>query len=1608
MINAPQIVLDSLASDSVSYANLITINLGDAYGSGADTILHYTDYGHSISFAGNTFTPNNSLSELSGISRKASTGSDAVDIVFGITDEDIVSAISSERYINKPTVIERVVMSDGVVVGDFAIPVRTAWGLSHSISGDQDERQITLTIDSSLGDLDGDNGWYAINASHEQRYSGDKIMRHSQTVMTEDQQNKYTTNFNGVINSQVKPPALSKIYGYKNAELIPVCMLNHRKTHTTYRHYFTTFVYVIAIGDCESVDISNLRKGDEKFKPTLVTGTNSNVGGWSMKVRTPAQNNTSVIDDPYLNFFKQRMDTQELARLNGMKGRGLTLLFLVNRNRDDYLTSAPKLTVPVKGAKVLDPRTGQTSFTRNPALQYSDFLRSTEYGAGKRGIEISDNNISEMANHFDQIPDSIGNDGINSVLIDVQIDTSNPIVDNMNVWMEGVRLYTSDYYGLFNLRVETKKSVDWVLDENDLLEVPDFESGSFTDRFNQLTYTIKQLVPDVSEDAVTGDLVEVDVEATFPADGTQIHTDWLAEDGGIVSFESEQLDYVTELEQAYYWAMVDARISRQPRTLKIKVGEEYWLSEVGDVISFSSTIMGTTDQLWRIDEVAEEEGDVELTLVAYSDSFYTPDPDVIPNPTAIANPVVNAQLSAVSDLDVINKDGLYYLSWTPLASANVSFYAVEITRDNVIVYDDPKVSAPTYLLTSLISGDYSATVTAVGINDEGVESTLSFQIALPTAPTLSVTSGSFDAEIIPSVTDNFLGTTFELRSSNENNFDGSIDRGTSTQFTLINLFPSITYFLWARTVNAVGVSTWTSAIPFTTNDGQGIKDLVGEHSYQYTWTVYSDKNDGTSALFATNDQDYKYQGVKNNQNLEQPANLSDQQVLFYEYSWLQITSSPTDIFGTEDMAILDSLMSGDKFDGSSFGAFADLDTVDLSDSLVVTGALTSEYIASVKLSVIDANVGTLTGATIQTSDSDSGLPRVVLNSSSTPMQMFNSTGNLVFGMDTDGQPFFNGGLESQSVEFGMLSSDAIQKLTPEVIGSTGGSDSTNGAAISTSSLEISRTLVIPEANAGSVTISTGFSDNKPEEYSASNPMVSRPKWRIKIRRKVNDGAWSWVPDYTSPAKVFEGSSVNYMEQGGSYSSAFNIHVNDSFVDEGHGATSGDLLTYEIIVEHVSGSYLAPKLTGCSIAQQLSGGGIAGAATTLDGEDGSYYLDYNNFTNIPADQNTWRGISNSVESSSSSVSASSLAVKAAYDKAVDALPKTGGTLTGNLVVQDSEVHIGNVSGDNWTKVKHSATDAGVDNYGFALQHNNASVIVNEQGSTNEALILGDVDADNDNSGLFGISHKVSSGNWIPKLDLKGDGDLYIGSSAQHKVLTSDNFDGEKGSYYLDYNNLTNVPADQDTWRGISSSVNSTSTSVSASSKAVKTAYDLAASIVATVSIPSITSTTVVDETIELIIGLSASAGVDHYEVWSDGASSDYSLIARISEEDIAASMSVIDASFDSSGTISYRVYAIRKGVYSTAATTTQNFAMPVLDVGNLSVVPDLSVYHIQYNLPESRFLDHVEIYVDIEASLGSLSRSGATLIYSGNNRQFVYSISNSDLDNYHQFWVEAIT
>ena len=171
--------------------------------------------------------------------------------------------------------------------------------------------------------------------------------------------------------------------------------------------------------------------------------------------------------------------------------------------------------------------------------------------------------------------------------------------------------------------------------------------------------------------------------------------------------------------------------------------------------------------------------------------------------------------------------------------------------------------------------------------------------------------------------------------------------------------------------------------------------------------------------------------------------------------------------------------------------------------------------------------------------------------------------------------------------------------------------------------------------------------------------------------------------------------------------------------------------------------------------------------------------------------------------------------------------------------------------------------------------------------------------------------------------------------------------------------------------------------------------------------SITSTSVVSETVEIVFSQSSSSNVSHYEIWSDGGGTDFSLIGKINNQDAASSMSFVDTTFTDTGTINYRIYVVSYGVYSTAATTSASFSTPTLDVTNFSAIADLNNFYLQYEKPDTRFLDHIEIYVDTDASSANLARANATLIYSGDNSSYVYTVSASDRDNFHQFWVECV-
>ena len=172
-------------------------------------------------------------------------------------------------------------------------------------------------------------------------------------------------------------------------------------------------------------------------------------------------------------------------------------------------------------------------------------------------------------------------------------------------------------------------------------------------------------------------------------------------------------------------------------------------------------------------------------------------------------------------------------------------------------------------------------------------------------------------------------------------------------------------------------------------------------------------------------------------------------------------------------------------------------------------------------------------------------------------------------------------------------------------------------------------------------------------------------------------------------------------------------------------------------------------------------------------------------------------------------------------------------------------------------------------------------------------------------------------------------------------------------------------------------------------------------------PTLNALNIVGETIEVVFDQSPTPDIDKYEIWSSVSGGSYGLIATIPKDDVAPVMTTIDAAFSVSGTQAYRVYAVKNGIYSVAATGSTTFNTPSLSVVNMSVINLNPAYYIQYDLPDSRFIDHIEIYMDAETTSSSLSRTGASLIYSGSNSSYMYQIGASDLDKFHQFWVEVV-
>ena len=165
-------------------------------------------------------------------------------------------------------------------------------------------------------------------------------------------------------------------------------------------------------------------------------------------------------------------------------------------------------------------------------------------------------------------------------------------------------------------------------------------------------------------------------------------------------------------------------------------------------------------------------------------------------------------------------------------------------------------------------------------------------------------------------------------------------------------------------------------------------------------------------------------------------------------------------------------------------------------------------------------------------------------------------------------------------------------------------------------------------------------------------------------------------------------------------------------------------------------------------------------------------------------------------------------------------------------------------------------------------------------------------------------------------------------------------------------------------------------------------------------------TIVGETIEIAFAQSSTSDIGYYQVWSSDDGGDYGIIAQITPTDFSATMTVVDTTFVTGGTMSYRVYAVKNGVFSSPGTVSKAYTVGALTVTNMTVVNLNTAYYVQYEKPTTRFIDHIEIWMDSTATSGALLRANAVLVYSGQNASYMRNVNTSS--NFHQFWVEIVT
>jgi hypothetical protein len=298
------------------------------------------------------------------------------------------------------------------------------------------------------------------------------------------------------------------------------------------------------------------------------------------------------------------------------KFKGICYLALRFKWDQDKYSSIPKVQAIIEGKKVPIVNSNLTItedvYSNNPAFCLLDYLTNTRYG---KGISYGDLDIESFYNASviadSEITPYDGASNIPLFSLNVVLDTSQKIIDNVKSILRGMRGLLPYSEGIYKLIIESTGSSVLSLSADNIIGGVKLSSEKKNEKFNRIN--ISYISPEHNYELNTIYYPEADAD----------HETLKDNDGGFLQELNLDLNMITNPYQALQFGKIILNRSRNQLSLELTANYEAMDLSIGDIVNVTDSILGMTDKPFRVAGLSINlDYTVKLSLTEHQDAWY--------------------------------------------------------------------------------------------------------------------------------------------------------------------------------------------------------------------------------------------------------------------------------------------------------------------------------------------------------------------------------------------------------------------------------------------------------------------------------------------------------------------------------------------------------------------------------------------------------------------------------------------------------------------------------------------------------------------------------------------------------------------------------------------------------------------------------------------------------------------------------------------------------------------------------------------------------------------------------------------------------------------------